>query len=66
MYEIKTTGEQIPSFTAACKAGQAAKSEVIEVSTGIRRWAPVELVSAKKMRIYNERMQAYKTQQATK
>ena len=65
-YEVKATGEVFVSFFEACKAGEAAKSEVYEVNTGIRRWYPAESVSAKNMRYYEERIAAYKAQQAKK
>ena len=65
-YEVRKTGEVFKSFFEACKAGEASKSEVYEVNTGIRRWYPAESVSAKNMRYYEERMAAYKAQQSMK
>ena len=66
MYEVKATGEKISSFLAAVKVANAANSEVIEVATGLSRWAPAEKPSAKKMRMYAERKAAYDAQEAYK
>ena len=66
MYEVKTTGEKFNSFLAAVKVANAATSEVIEVATGLSRWAPAEKPSAKKMRMYAERKAAYDAQEAHK
>jgi hypothetical protein len=38
MYEVN--GSKFDSFSAAVKAAQPLRAEVIEVSTGLRRWAP--------------------------
>lgn len=40
MYEIKTTGEKIKSFMEAVNIAKTIDSEVFEVETGLRRWAP--------------------------
>ena len=65
-YEVRKTGQIFESFFEACRAGEASKSEVYEVNTGIRRWYPAEDVSAKNMRYYEERIAAYKAQQSLK
>lgn len=58
MYQVKTTGETFNSFLAAVAAGKAAASDVIEVETGVRRWAPAAPVSSKKARQYREALAA--------
>ena len=65
-YEVRKTGQIFESFFEACRAGEASKSEVYEVNTGLRRWYPAEDVSAKNMRYYEERIAAYKAQQSRK
>ena len=59
MYQVKATGQTFGSFLAAVAAGKAAGSEVFEVETGVRRWAPADPVDAKKSRRYRERMAAH-------
>ena len=66
MYEIKITGEKFNSFTKAIAAARAIDAEVIEVSTGLRRWAPAPKVSGKRMRQYREQAAAYAAQEAAK
>lgn len=59
MYEVKLTGEKIDSFFGAVKIAQAIGSEVYEVATGNRRWAPAAKVTAKQLRQYREGLSAY-------
>lgn len=66
MYEVKTTGEKHNSFMAAIAAARAIGSEVFEVSTGLRRWAPAPKVTAKRMRQYHEQAAAYAAQEVAK
>ena len=66
MYEIKITGEKFNSFTKAIAAARAIDAEVIEVATGLRRWAPAPKVSWKRMRQYREQAAAYAAQEAAK
>ena len=66
MYEIKTTGEKIESFMKAIRIAEAIGSEVFEVATGLRRWAPAPKVAAKRMRQYREQVAAYAVQEAAK
>lgn len=66
MYEIKITGEKFNSFTKAIAAARAIDAEVIEVATGLRRWAPAPKVSWKRMRQYREQSAAYAAQEAAK
>jgi hypothetical protein len=62
MYVIKKTGETFASFIEACHAGQNARSEVFQVDTGVRRWAPAEPIAEKKKRMYEQRLAAYESQ----
>lgn len=67
MYKVESTGELYSSFLGAVKAANIMKCHVIEVETGITRWSPAPLVSAKKMRMYAEKVaahDAYKRMQA--
>lgn len=64
MYEVKATGEKFNSFTKAVAAAVVIRSEVFEVETGVRRWAPAPEVSAKRMHRYREQAAAYAAQQA--
>jgi len=66
MYEIKATGEKINSFMNAIRAAEAIGSEVFEVATGLRRWAPAPKVSAKRMRQHREHVAAYAAQESAK
>lgn len=66
MYEIKTTGEKIDSFMKAIRVAEAIGSEVFEVATGLRRWAPAPKVAAKRMRQYREHCAAYAAQESAK
>lgn len=59
MYEVKLTGEKFGSFFAAVKVAQTIGSEVYEITTGIRRWAPASSVTAKQLRQYREGLSAY-------
>lgn len=58
MYQVKTTGKTFSSFLTAVAAGKAAGSEVFEVETGARRWAPAAPVVPKAARQYRERLAA--------
>ena len=58
MYQVKSTGQTFNSFLAAVAAGKAACSEVVEVATGVRRWAPAAPVASKAARHYRERLAA--------
>ena len=58
MYQVKTTGQTFASYLAAVAAGKAADSEVFEVATGARRWAPAAPVGTKAARLYRERLAA--------
>ena len=41
MYDV--AGTKFESFSAAVKAAQPLRAEVIEVATGLRRWAPAAI-----------------------
>jgi hypothetical protein len=58
MYQVKTTSQTFNSFLTAVAAGKAACSEVFEVETGVRRWAPAAPIAAKAARQYRERLAA--------
>jgi hypothetical protein len=58
MYQVKTTGQTFNSFLTAVAVAKVEGSEVFEVSTGLRRWAPAAPVSAKKMRLYRDGLAA--------
>lgn len=60
-YRVGT--EEFTSYLAAVRAARAAGLEVIEIATGLRRWAPPAPVSAKKVRAYRERLSAYEADQ---
>lgn len=66
MYEIKSTGEKFDSFIQATRVAATIGSEVFEVETGLRRWAPAPKVSAKRTRQYLEQKAAYAAQQNAK
>lgn len=63
MYSVND--QTFTNFMDAILAADTAKADVIEVSTGIRRWTPGS-VSEKAMRRYHERRAAYKAQEAGK
>ena len=62
MYCVTKTGEIFYSFSKACEAGKESKSEVIDVKSNLRRWSPAVQPSAKKLRMYKERLNAYNSQ----
>ena len=66
MYEIKTTGEKIESYMKAVRIADAIGSEIFEVATGLRRWAPAPKASAKRMRQHREQVAAYAAQESAK
>lgn len=63
MYSVND--KTFTNFMDAILAADIAKADVIEVSTGIRRWTPGS-VSKKAMLRYHERRAAYKAQEAAK
>ena len=58
MYQVKTTGQTFDSFMSAVACAKSANSEVFEVETGARRWAPAAPVSSKKLRQYQNQLAA--------
>ena len=63
MYTVND--QHFTNFMDAILAADIAKVDVIETSTGIRRWTPGS-VSEKAMRRYHERRATYKVQEAAK
>lgn len=59
MYEVKSTGQKFASFSKAIEHAKAANSEIYEIETGLRRWAPIPKVSKKKLAYYEHRKAAY-------
>ena len=64
MYEAN--GIKFDSFTKAVAYADSVKVEVFGVREGRRVWAPAAPVSSKKMKMYRERLAAYKAQEAAK
>lgn len=63
MYQVNN--QTFSSFLAAVAVAKVSGSEVFD-SNGARRWHPAPAVSAKKTRMYEERLAAYNAQQAAK
>lgn len=63
MYTVND--QHFSNFVDAILSADIAKGDVVETSTGIRRWTP-GAVSEKAMRRYHERHAAYKAQEAAK
>ena len=61
MYKVK--GKTFDSFMKAMRYAQSIKAEVFEVETGLRRWAPADPISAKRMRRYENQKAAYEAQE---
>jgi len=61
----KVNAETFDSFMKAVASANKIGAEVFD-DKGVRRWAPAKLPSAKKVRMYNERMAAYNAQQLAK
>lgn len=64
MYEVN--GIKFEPFTKAVAYADSIKAEVFSTREGRRVWAPAAPVSSKKMKMYHERMAAYKAQEAAK
>lgn len=67
MYEVN--GTNYAGYMTAIEAAKSVGAEVFEVredGSKTRRWAPAVKVSAKKVRVYNERQVAYAAQEAQK
>jgi hypothetical protein len=63
MYKVEATGEIKTSYFEAIRAAENLGCNVVMADTGAVRWRPAPTVSAKKMRIYKERLAAYQAQQ---
>lgn len=61
MYTVN--GTEFASFTQAIQAAKAIGADVLQADNGARRWTPAPAPSAKKTRMYRERLAAYKAQQ---
>ena len=55
-YQVKN--KFFSSFSKAIAEAKLDGSEVIECATGLRRWAPAPPVTAKRHRVYQERLAA--------
>lgn len=64
MYEVN--GTKFESFTKAVAYADSIKAEVFGVRENRRVWTPAAPASSKKMKMYRERMAAYKAQEAGK
>ena len=64
MYEVN--GTKFESLSKAIAYADSIKAEVFGVRENRRVWAPAAPVSSKKMKVYRERMAAYKAQEAGK
>ena len=64
MYEVN--GIKFESFTKAIVYADSIKAEVFGVREGRVVWTPAAPISSKKMKMYHERMAAYKAQEAAK
>ena len=58
----EANGKRFSSFFAAINEADSAKTNVVEVSTGLIRWSPGN-VSRKAQRMYEERKAAYEAQE---
>lgn len=64
MYKVNEI--EFSSWTKAVEYADSTKATVYGVREGRIVWSPAPTVSAKKMRMYRERMAAYKAQEAAK
>jgi len=64
MYEVN--GTKFESLSKAITYADSIKAEVFGVRENRRVWAPAATASSKKMKMYHERMAAYKAQEAGK
>lgn len=64
MYTVNTA--TYDDFLDAVRAAKPINADVYEVATGLRRWTPAQTPNAKAMRLYQERLAAYRAQQASR
>lgn len=61
IYSVKEKG--FKTFTEAVEHASSINAEVIQISNGLRRWAPAPKVSARRQHQYRNQKAAYEAQQ---